>query len=239
MASEYLKWKYREVQPEEKAVLTKAEQRKNWWHYHKWYIIIGAVLILALGNILWSALGIGQVTPDYQIAYVGTTALPDDTVSALETAVAGLGEDLNGDGNTVVKLVQYVSSGEDVSYAAAAEVTIMADLIECESYFFLLDDPKTFQQKYHALCYLDGSLPPDEEDSVEKMCLLWEQCPMLANMELGEYSYSLLGGTATGSNQELLSQYYIARRGFWQEETVPYPEECAALWTRLTEGAVL
>ena len=45
MASEYLKWKYRDVQRREEFVMTPEERRKNWWHYHKWHVVIGVLLI--------------------------------------------------------------------------------------------------------------------------------------------------------------------------------------------------
>lgn len=91
MASEYLKKKYRDVKPDPPLVLTKAQKRKNWWHYHKWHIAVAAVLLLSLGSIAWNVLS--RVEPDYRIAYVGTNALPDDTAAALEAGFAALGED--------------------------------------------------------------------------------------------------------------------------------------------------
>lgn len=110
MASEYLKKKYRDVKPDPPLVLTKAQKRKNWWHYHKWHIAVAAVLLLSLGSIAWNVLS--RVEPDYRIAYVGTNALPDDTAAALEAGFAALGEDLNGDGRVAVHLEQYASNTE-------------------------------------------------------------------------------------------------------------------------------
>ena len=52
MASEYLKWKYRDVKPRETKELTPAEKRKNWWHYHKWHILTGVVLAAALASLI-------------------------------------------------------------------------------------------------------------------------------------------------------------------------------------------
>ena len=92
MASEYWKWKFKDVQPEEKRELTPEEKLRNWWYYHKWHIAAGAVLIAVPCSIAWNALH--QIKPDYQIAYVGENALPGDTVTALETELAALGEDL-------------------------------------------------------------------------------------------------------------------------------------------------
>ena len=111
MASEYLKWKYRDVKPDEPVTLTSAEKRKNWWHYHKWHVFLGIVLLVSLASIGWHAMGLGETLPDYRIAYVGTNPLPDDTVSAIENVFASLGEDLNGDKKVSVLLTQYVADG--------------------------------------------------------------------------------------------------------------------------------
>ncbi|MDE7243537.1 MAG: hypothetical protein K2O18_06115 [Oscillospiraceae bacterium] len=236
MASEYWKWKFRDVQPEEKRELTPQEKRKNWWHYHKWHVAAGAVLLAIPCSIAWNALH--QIKPDYQIAYVGENALPDDAVTALETELAALGEDLNGDGRVVARVAQYASySDVEPGTAAAAEVRLMADVMECESYFFLLEDPEQFQKSYRSLCRLDGTLPEEGDYSAAGTYLAWGDCPVLAQMELGDFSYPLMGETVTGSSSELLSRLYIARRGFWTEKSVPQLEGWAALWEKITEGA--
>ena len=231
MASEYLKWKYRDVKPEEKAELTPAEQRRNWLHYHKWHMAAAAVLLAVLGSILWNALA--RVEPDYAFAYVGKNPLPEDAAAALESALASLGEDLNGDGRVAVSLRQYVDG--DPQTAAAASVTLMGDLLACESFFFLLEDPEAFQEAYGVLCRPDGS-PPSEDAGA--LALPWPQCPVLAGLELGGYAYPVPGGTASGRCQDVLSRLYVARRQFLGEKTAPHPEGCEALWNRLTEGAV-
>ena len=56
---------------------------------------------------MWNTLS--QAEPDYKIAYVGSSRLPEDTAAALEAAFASLGEDLNGDGKIAAVLTQYVS----------------------------------------------------------------------------------------------------------------------------------
>ena len=103
MASEYLKWKYLDVHPEQTVELTPRQRRANWWYYHKWHVLLG-VGLLALGVYLGArVLGIGQVLPDYQVAYVASAALPEDTAAALENALAELGTDCNGAGQVVVR----------------------------------------------------------------------------------------------------------------------------------------
>lgn len=238
MASEYLKWKYKDVKPREKVELTPSEKRKNWWHYHKWHVLIGVVLAVIGGNLIYSALGIGQVRPDYQVAYVGASALPEDTAAALEAGLASLGEDANGDGQVAVSLRQYPLYSADPQTVMAAQIQLMADLTEGESCFFLLEDPERFQRDYHSLCRLDGSLPEEEDNSAEGTYWLWEQCPALAGLDLGSYRYSALGETVSGDSGELVSGLAVARRGFWTEKDAAYPDERAALWEKMTEGAV-
>ncbi len=241
MASEYLKWKYRDVKPDEPVQYTAQEKRRNWFFYHKWHIVIGVVLVLCLGDVLWHVLGIGQVMPDYQVAYVGAAMLPDDTVAALEDAIAGLGQDCNGDGRVAVKLNQYVTaggSGDAAEYAAASTVMLMGDLSENDSYFFLLEDPDRFQREYGVLRRLDGTLPTEDDEDYENCYIAWDDCPALAGLDLGDYTVTTLGKEVTGHSRELLSGLYVARRGFWMDETSKYPEQCGELWDALTEGAL-
>ena len=76
---------------------------KNWLHYHWLYLIIAAVALWVGISWLGNALHWGETLPDYQIAYVGKSALPEDTAHAIEAAFAQYGEDLNGDGIVSVK----------------------------------------------------------------------------------------------------------------------------------------
>lgn len=151
MASEYLKWKYRDVQPDVPAELTKKQRRQNWWHYHKWYVLIGAAVLCIAGSLVWHA--VTQVYPDYQIAYVSAYPLPEEEAAAWESHLSTLGADCNGDGKVVIQLNQYPTGGDgdDLMYDAASNVKLMADLDSCESYFFLLEDPEGFQRDYEIL----------------------------------------------------------------------------------------
>ena len=151
MASEYLKWKYRDVQPEQPVELTRKQRRQNWWHYHKWHVGIVVVLVLIVANLVWHAAT--QVHPDYQIAYVGAYPLSDEDAAAWEDRLSALGADANEDGKVIVRLNQYPTggSGDDLMYGAASNVKLMGDLDACESYFFLLEDPEGFQTNYDIL----------------------------------------------------------------------------------------
>lgn len=149
MASEYLKWKYRDVKPEKPAAMTAAQRRKNWWHYHKWHVLIAAAVLVLAADWAWSVLT--RVHPDYQVAYAGSLPLAEEEQARWEARLAALGADCNGDGVVAVRLNQYPAVREDAMYTAAANVKLLADLDARESYFFLLEDPESFQADYEVL----------------------------------------------------------------------------------------
>lgn len=245
MASEYLKWKYRDVKPDEPAPeLTRKEKLANWFHYHKWWIVVWAFLLFSAGSIIWSALGIGRVRPDYVFAYVGSAALPDGCAAALEASLSALGQDVNGDGKVTAELRQYVSSASQESpedtmmYGYAADVTLIADITNGDSYFFLMEDPAKFQRAWQALAGPDGSLPEGDDHSIDGRVFQWSDCPVLAGLELGGFEEEYLDQVISGDNQELLSGLYFGRRGFYDEKQAAKQGANDALWEILTEGAV-
>lgn len=218
MASEYYKWLARDVKPEEKKILTPAERRKNWWYYHKYHVLIGIVLLGIGVSLVCSYFGIGKVKTDYAVAYVGGTSLSEETVEAIQNCFAELGKDENGDGKVYVAVNQYVShstgDADTYYYAQAAMAQLIADITDCDSYFFLLEDPEGFQEEIHVLCNADGSLPADTDFSTAGRAWAVAEIPALNDLEG-------------------LDGLHLGRRGFWTEETVKYAEGCEALWNSL------
>lgn len=151
MASEYLKWKFRDVRPDPPIKLTRKQKIKNWWDYHKWHLAVGAVVVGIVVNLVWQA--VTKVRPDYQMAYVGSVPLEEEQVVLWEENLTALGTDCNGDGKVVARLEQYLVAGDggDLEYAYASNVRLMADLDGRDSYFFLLEDPEGFQKNYDIL----------------------------------------------------------------------------------------
>lgn len=227
MASEYLLKNAREqVPPEAKKELTPAEKRRNWWHYHKWWVVAGVVLVWIVGSMLWNVLGIGKVKPDYIFAYVGQTSLPEDIASALEAGLAELGEDVNGDGTVRVELRQYTmpnSADAETAYYYnyAADTQFLADVTKGESYFFLTDDPEGVQRAYQLFANADGT-PPDERDyeAADKV-FAWADCPVLAGLDM---------------DQTALSGLYLGRRCFYGKAAMGR-ETDDAFWQIITKGA--
>lgn len=230
MASEYLKWLAKDDKPAQKRELTPQEKRKNWWHYHKWIVLIVVLAVAAVGSLIRDIVRNLTTVPDYSIAFIGSADLPDDTVEALEAELAALGEDLNGDGKVLVKVNQYLLDSDIYSY----KVPFMADIQDCTSFVFLLEDPEGFQEHYELLAYPDGTIPEEGAAVSEELWYSWADCPVLAGLSLGSYDT----GFVQGDSQELLGGMYVARRAFFPDGGVDEQlAEDTAFWQALTEGA--
>lgn len=220
---------------------TKKEKLQNWFYYHKWFLVVGAIILWVVGSMLWNMLGIGKIRPDYRVAYVGSRKLTEQTVEALENALASLGEDVNGDGRVAVELSQHISGNdsntENVMYGYASEITVLADITEGTSTFFLLEDPVTFHLTFQVLANPDGSIPPEDDLEALNKVYRWDNCPALASLDLGTYEDKYLDITETGEIQDLLSQLYLGRRFFYNPDQQKNPEADNAFWLAITEGA--
>lgn len=218
------------------------KELSNWFYYYKWWLVLGLVVLGILLSILWNALGIGQTKTDHYIAYLGSKPLPEQCVTALENALAQLAPDLTGDGKVKVELRQYITeagsgSSEDVMYGYAAEVRLLADITDGESYVFLVEDPAQFQLDFQILAEADGSMPEEDDFLAEDKVYRWANCPVLAGLALGDYAEQVLQETVTGSCQALLADLYVGRRYYYEESAASHLPENKAFWQILTQGA--
>lgn len=214
---------------------------KNWWYYYKWYVVCGVVILGITCNLIGSALGLFRKEPDVQIAYVGKTELPQDTISSLEHAFTAIADDYNHDGEILVKVNQYIdgiqsSDVETAYYEYASEISLIGDISDCESYFFLMDDPDYFQREFQLLAAPDGSCPDQMDYAAADKVIAWADCPIFSEMELGTYTTIILGETQSGSNQELLSGLFLGRRCFYTDARTDNVEECSKLWEILANA---
>ena len=201
---------------------------KNWWYYHKWYVIIGVVLLGVAIDLIGNALGLFTKDPDLQIAYVGKTPLTQDAISALRQAFTSLAGDYNHDGEIIVQINQYFndSSTTDVDtayYQYASEITLIGDISDCESYFFLMEDPLDFQRQYQLLALPDGSCPDETDYSVEDKVIIWSDCHVLSEME---------------QSSEFLMDLFLGRRCFYTDAVTDNLQECSELWDMLYRGSI-
>lgn len=228
MASEYLKRKYQDVKPNEPPPpLTRKEQWRNWFYYNKWWLLVGGVILFVIGSIIWSALGIGQIKPDYIFAYIGSDELPAECAAALETELAALGEDVNGDGTVTVKVRSYAlnRSGDmetAMSYNYAADVVLVADITNGESYFFIVEDPAGVQKAYQIFAGADGTPPEDGDLTVDDKVFQWSSCPVLSGLDL---------------DQGPLEGLYIGRRCFYDKKQAENQGANDSFWSVITKGA--
>ena len=245
MASEYLKQKYKDVKPDEKIELTAAQKRRNWWDYHKYWVLLGAVALIGCALLVKDIFF--RPEPDYQVGYVSKTVPPEEVLKNLQTRLEELGEDVNGDGRVIVELIPYVLGFDSVSMidvdAASAGITrLTVDLSAGRVYVLLLDDPEGFQGRMGALSYLDGGLPPLDDPSYgsadwAEMVYAWDDCPVLTNMDLGTYTRFLDLSEQKLSGQEAMAGLYVGHRATLNEgQKVSFAAD-EALWLRLTEGA--
>lgn len=227
MAGEYYRWLARDVKPEQKRELTPAEKRRNWWDYHKWYVLIGIVCILAAAAVISDAVTASRNQPDYVITYVGASALPEETREAVELAFAALGEDLNGSGGVRVEIREFQHSGE------GASMMLMVHVETAESMIYLLEDPALFAANYPVLTGVDGSAP----DSGAPLWYRWGDCPALSGLELGSFEVRTEDGTVQMDSREVMETLCIARRGLWGDDGGELVDGALRLWETLTEGA--
>ncbi len=239
MPSDYQKWLARDVKREEPKELTKEEKRANWWDYHWKHVAICALIVVFVGWLVVDLIQNKNNQPDCQIVYIGTTILPTDTVEALKEQFAPLIGDVDGNGKVIVQILQYTVSADSEDYASddpSQQTAMVTQLSANDSFLFLLEDPAAFQQRFGLLCQPNGSYPAEGAEGSEPLWYAWAQCPMLAQMNLGDYEINL-GGDAplTGSNQELLSKLYIGRAAShnWSEEQAKAYTE---IWKNLTDG---
>lgn len=185
---------------------------KNWWYYHKWYVICGIILFLSIVDIIANKFGWFKDTPDVQIAYIGENALEEDTLAVLKERFASLADDYNHDGKVIVQINPYVTGPlsstdpEVISYRQATEITLIGDIEDCESYFFLMDNPENVQRQFQILAMPDGSCPADTDISAEDKVVPWD--------------FNL----------------YLGRRYFYGEKRSDHADECAGLWDSLQGG---
>ena len=246
MASEYLKWKYKDVKPDPKKEYTKKELRANWWDYNLKWVLLGVAAAIALGFLIRDIFF--RTEPDYEVAIIARAIPPEETRDALKARLEEMGEDLNGDGKVVADVLVYEMGFDeedyiDVEMAQAAVTRLTVDLSSGNVYLILSDDPEGFQRRFGALAYLDGTVADTDADGYEAenwrdMCYCWEDCPVLREMDLGTYSVFMDLDERQIDGQTAMEGLYVCRRGIFSEGQREKYEDADGLWQELVAGAV-
>lgn len=232
-------------QPPEK--MTRKKKLENFWFYYKWHLIIGAVVLVLVGSFVYEMAS--QVDPDYQIAIVTETMLPDAVLEGLETQLAGFADDFNSDGKIKVSVMQYNLSigGGDATNPAdpytqmAGSTKLMADAQSGDSMLYLTDDVKGFQAAHSLFAYNDGTTPAEgETPDFSRMGVQWADCPKLAALDLGQAVQ--FDGTSVPA-QDYMKSFVLLPRAFEgtavadKQKLVAYHESSLRLFDALTDGA--
>lgn len=207
---------------------------KNWWVYH-WKIMLLALILAAIGVVCAAQL-FSQKEPDMRVGYAAAQELPPETAAALTKALGSFCPDRDGDGQVTVELEQFTvdlrrdAAPADMN-AQMAGVTLMTGFIYDAggANLFLLQDPEGFQRRTGALRYLDGTVPAAENaydaDNWRQMVYAWEDCPVLAGLDLGP------------EGQTLAAELYIGRCAPSDRADPDYAAAIDELWEALTRGA--
>lgn len=174
-------------------------QRMEIWLRRFWAPALGGLAAVSL------LLGFLQVRlntrePDIQLAVVHGSALPDRVLSALESSLAGLAGDRNGDGTAVALVNDYVLSFDgavagSADMQAAGVTRLVTDLSGEDSVLFIVEDEAGFRGWYG-----------DQVNGAEGR--RWADCPPLAALDAGLYS-TVEDISADLSGQELLAGYTV------------------------------
>lgn len=226
----------------------KKSVRKNWWHYHKVYLLVGVIALALVGSFIHSI--VSKVTPDYQVAFLTAYVWPEDTLEELQNHLQLYGEDLNGDGEVVVQLNTYSLGGmqdedADPTQMQAIIVRITADISEMESVIFLHDEEgfaSLLNMGVEGLfVYRDGTDMPDDATDYENAMRNWADVP---GLEAFHVQASSLDYLTPEDIDDILREYRVSlrvltpRHGEKADHVRTY-EGALALYQRLMNNEIL
>lgn len=199
--------------------LSRRQRLENWWSYH-WHHVLIALAILGVSAYFASSWG-SAVPEDYSVIWVGGQYLPDETEKALSAALAAYGEDVNGDGQVVVRIRQVgldmrsvLDRGTSGQQEYADLMALNADLNCGQSTIFLLEDPEAFQAYCGALLYVDGTQPEEGALDWENMTVPWQ-------------------GTMGPLREGTQAPIWLGCRGCWKADQRESWESARQLWNRI------
>ena len=126
---------------------------------------------------------------------------------------------------------------EDTERSQASSLLLQGNIEAVESMIFLLEDPELFREALPIFSRVDGTLEEDTPDSDVPLYYYWEDCPLLAGLELPNFEVPVIDGMVQGDSQAALGKLGVARRGLWDDGTNDTIRGNIALFERITEGA--
>ena len=214
-----------EIHDEDREIklVTKKDKWDNFWFYYKKHMIVGIILVILAGVFIYDMAT--KVEPDYTVAMVvGDGYVSEQDTDELEKRLALYGEDLNGDGQTIVSVIVYnlmmgdSSQNVDPEMQTANIVKFVGDLSSNESAIFITD---TVGYQYcqqdvgsEVLGHLDGTPVTGDEENMDTIKLPLGELSLLDGMTNAEkfegYSFSLRYFTPGQLKKEETADMYAA-----------------------------
>ena len=176
-------------QPRGMPDMTPQQRRANWWHYHRFHVLIALLAVIAVLGIVRERTG--KERYDCSVALVTRYAATSAEIASIQAALEQVCPDYNGDGevHVAINAIQIDYTSDDMDEAAIQVMTTNVDKLNADFYtrqsgVFLLDDPENFQTAHGALAWLDGSTPPEDALNWEDMTIPWKDWEGSAGVEL-------------------------------------------------------
>lgn len=130
--------------PSEIAIVPKTPKEKwdNFWFQYKWFVITGVLVALVLIFLISQC--VSRVEPDIQVVYFTYTQVLDNQLIPVEEYFEKYTEDINGDGQVKVQIVNCsISEKQNTQYATSVLSKIQAILTADEKTLLFITDAKS------------------------------------------------------------------------------------------------
>lgn len=164
---------------------------QNWWYYNKKKLFIGILCGALVVSFICSV--IFKVHPDYTVAIMSGQYVDDSALKVLENSLTPYGEDVNGDGKVVVRVLNYsvATQSGDSSYDVAAQqavaVRFAADISTGESMIWLHDEVGYYCMGEQENLFQTINPKADENDMIP-----WKDVKALKKMDFEGYESEYL-----------------------------------------------
>ncbi len=249
MARDRYLWNAGEEEINNEKKVLRADTRKskwdNFWFYHKTHVIAGVLFALIAAWFVYDMAM--KVNPDYQVSIITQSSYPVETLDKLGEQLANYGKDLNGDGQVIVQVNNYVMATSDTDTSVDANTQMASvtrfsvDVQSGDSMIFLADEASfKKQQEMNTLwSYLDGTNPEEGATDYENMRVPWSEAEGLCSLDLSVEEDSLYSDEFV---QALMDRLYVGMRCFNgtaiddDPEKQAYYEESKALFDWMLTG---
>ena len=179
------------------------EKLANYWYYYKWHTIIGAFILFVL------AFGFAQCatkeSPDYTVITAFDKYVPSEITDAIEGELEKYGEDINGDGKTIVHIYD-VSTSTDRDTQIAQSTKLMSEMQRGEVMLLIVDD--VYFDRLAALDVFDTNNDIFTDKDGRAVNLLNSNMTDIINDAYAELSVNIYGEKV----DFISNNYYIAKR---------------------------